>query len=85
MANQSRRMINTSAAQLQISPTLEINEAVMSRRKAGKMAVQLSFGEATLPIQVDMLVMHKHGSSFSSYPPVAGIPELRKARVRHQA
>ena len=75
-------IINGMAAQLQFSPTLESNEAVDSARKAGKKVVQLSFGEATFPIQADMLAMHKRESGASSYSPVAGLAELRKARAR---
>ena len=80
-ATQGQRLINASASQLHHSPTLEINELVDSRRKAGKMVVQLSFGEATFPIQADMLATLEHESRVSSYLPVAGLPELRKERI----
>jgi aspartate/methionine/tyrosine aminotransferase len=75
-------IINASAAQLHFSPTLETNEAVDSARKAGKKVIQLSFGEVTFPIQADMLAVHKSESGASSYLPVAGLAELRKARTR---
>lgn len=83
MATQNQHLINASAAQLHISPTLEINEAVDSRRKAGKQVIQISFGEATFPIQADMLAMHQLECRSTTYLPVAGLAELRKVRA-HQ-
>jgi aspartate aminotransferase len=76
-----QRLINASAAQLHLSPTLEINEAVESRRRAGEKVIHLGFGEATFPIQADMLAAHGRESRASSYLPVAGLAELRKARA----
>jgi aspartate/methionine/tyrosine aminotransferase len=78
-------IINVTAAQLHFSPTLEMNEAVDSARKAGKKVVQLSFGEGTFPVQADMLAMHKRESGVTNYLPVAGLAELRKARARQRS
>jgi aspartate/methionine/tyrosine aminotransferase len=78
VTTQSQRLINASASKLRHSPTLEINEMVDSHRAAGRNVVQLSFGEATLPIHADMLAALEQESRVSKYLPVAGLPELRK-------
>ena len=81
MATQGQHLINASASQLRPSPTLEINEVVDFHRKAGKRVIQLGFGEATFPVQADMLAMHERESRSSGYLPVAGLPELRKVKA----
>lgn len=68
----------TSAAKLHLSPTLEINEIVHQVSAAGKEVTHLGFGEATFPVQKDMLQCHRDSCSSTSYMPVAGLQELRE-------
>ncbi|KZF21947.1 PLP-dependent transferase [Xylona heveae TC161] len=72
-------VIRSTAAKLQISPTLGINELVLKTRAEGKNVVHLGFGEATFPIQKDVLRIYREASSTTSYMPVAGTEELRKS------
>ncbi|GAB1213419.1 hypothetical protein ATERTT37_002568 [Aspergillus terreus] len=72
-------IVTSTAAKLHISPTLGINELVLKTRAEGKHVVHLGFGEATFPIQKDVLQIHKDGSNTASYMPVAGTQDLRKA------
>lgn len=71
-------IVTSTAAKLHISPTLGINELVLKTRAEGKHVVHLGFGEATFPIQKDVLQIHKDGSNTASYMPVAGTQDLRK-------
>lgn len=71
-------IVNSTAAKLHISPTLEINELVLKTRAEGKHVVHLGFGEATFPIQKDVLEIHRESSNKTSYMPVAGTEELRQ-------
>ncbi|KAE8370238.1 pyridoxal phosphate-dependent transferase [Aspergillus caelatus] len=70
-------VVNSTAAKLHISPTLEINELVSKAREQGKHVIHLGFGEATFPIQQDVLQAHQDASNETSYMPVAGIENLR--------
>lgn len=70
-------VVNSNSAKLRISPTLEINELVSKARAEGKHVIHLGFGEATFPIQQDVLQAHRDASSETSYMPVAGIQALR--------
>jgi aspartate aminotransferase len=47
---------------MHLSPTLEINELVSATRAQDKKVVQLGFGEATFPIQKDILAIHQEQS-----------------------
>ena len=70
---------NASAARLHLSPTLEINELVERARAAGNKIIYLGFGEATFPIQKDVLQRHRDSCNSTSYMPVAGLPALRQS------
>lgn len=72
-------LITNSASRMKVSPTLEINELVLAARAKGKNVVHLGFGEATFPLQRDVLATHQEASRATSYMPVAGHVELRKA------
>lgn len=71
-------LIVPGASHLQLSPTLAINEAVESVRARGKKVIHLGFGEATFPIQEDVLKVHEDYSRSTSYMPVAGLMSLRQ-------
>jgi hypothetical protein len=66
------------AQQLHLSPTLQINELVAQKRAKGHKVVHLGFGEATFPLQKDVLDRHRSASQQTSYLPVAGWLELRE-------
>ncbi|KAK5999299.1 hypothetical protein QM012_005624 [Aureobasidium pullulans] len=72
-------LIVPGASHLQLSPTLAINEAVESVRARGRKVVHLGFGEATFPIQEDVLKVHEEYSRSTSYMPVAGLMSLRQS------
>jgi aspartate aminotransferase len=67
-----------TALHMQLSPTLEINEAVEAVRAQGRKVVHLGFGEATFPIQKEVLAIHARCSRSTSYMPVAGLHSLRQ-------
>lgn len=71
-------LIVPAASKLQLSPTLEINEAVEAVRAQGRKFVHLGFGEATFPIQKDVLAAHARSARSTSYMPVAGLHALRQ-------
>lgn len=71
-------LIVSGASHLRLSPTLAINEAVESVRAQGRKVVHLGFGEATFPIQEDVLKVHEDYSRSTSYMPVAGLMSLRQ-------
>lgn len=71
-------LIKASAGAMQLSPTLEINELVLATRAQGKKVVHLGFGEATFPIQRDVLAIHQERSKSTSYMSVAGLDTLRE-------
>ena len=66
------------AQQLQLSPTLHINELVHRQQSKGRRIVHLGFGESTFPIQRDVLQAYRDASRTTSYLPVAGLPKLRE-------
>lgn len=74
----SQPVITASAAKLHLSPTLQINEHVHRVRASGKKVIHLGFGEATFPIQEEVLKAHRDASNSTSYLPVAGLLELRE-------
>ena len=72
----------TSIAQvLLLSETLVSNELLQYRLIAGNSVVHLVFGEATLPMQKDVLQAHRDASSDTSYLPVAGLMKLREVSL----
>ncbi|CAK7223153.1 hypothetical protein SBRCBS47491_005108 [Sporothrix bragantina] len=73
------------AQQLHLSPTLQINEASRLRAEKGLPVVRLGFGEATFPIQKDVLAAHRDASESTSYLPVAGLLELRQSIAAFQS
>ncbi|CEL03125.1 hypothetical protein ASPCAL04282 [Aspergillus calidoustus] len=72
-------VVNSISAKLRISPTLEINELVLKARAEGKHVIHLGFGEATFPIQQDVLQAHRDASNETSYMPVGGVEALRES------
>ncbi|KAL4893100.1 pyridoxal phosphate-dependent transferase [Aspergillus ambiguus] len=78
-------IVTSTAAKLHISPTLGINELVLKTRAEGRHVVHLGFGEATFPIQRDVLQIHKDSSNTTSYMPVAGAEALRKSIAKFNA
>ncbi|KAJ8117395.1 hypothetical protein OPT61_g1386 [Boeremia exigua] len=81
---QTQEILTPLARGLRVSATLEINELVQQRLNAGKSVVHLGFGEATFPIQKDVLQAHRDASSDTSYLPVAGLPKLRESIAKFQ-
>ena len=77
-STQASDLLTPTAKGLRLSATLEINEIVRQRLDAGKRVVHLGFGEATFPMQKDVLQAHREASSDTSYLPVAGLPALRE-------
>ncbi|KAL1897620.1 hypothetical protein Sste5346_003926 [Sporothrix stenoceras] len=73
------------AQQLHLSPTLQINEASRLRAEKGQSVVRLGFGEATFPIQKDVLAAHREASKATSYLPVAGLMSLRQSIAAFQS
>lgn len=73
------------AQKLHLSPTLQINEASRLRAEKGQTVVRLGFGEATFPIQKDVLAAHREASKATSYLPVAGLPALRQSIADFQS
>jgi aspartate aminotransferase len=78
---QAQDLLTPTAKALRLSATLEINELVRQRLDAGKQVVHLGFGEATFPMQEDVLQAHREASSDTSYLPVAGLPALREVNI----
>lgn len=66
---------------MRLSATLEINELVHRRTAKGYKVVHLGFGEATFPIQRNVVAAHRNASDITSYLPVAGLPELQEVRI----
>ncbi len=73
------------ASKLRVSATLEVNELVQQRLEAGKDVVHLGFGEATFPIQRDMLETHRQASCNTSYAPVAGLAKLKEVGAHEES
>lgn len=64
---------------LATSPTLDINEAIATRRAAGRNIIHLGFGEATMPLHPRLREALEAGAAHTSYAPVLGIQPLREA------
>lgn len=64
------------AQQLRLSPTLQINELVQKKQAEGCRVVHLGFGEATFPIEKNVLKTHREACEETSYLPVAGLMKL---------
>ncbi|KAL2417902.1 Aspartate aminotransferase [Exophiala dermatitidis] len=73
------------AQQLRLSPTLQINELVQKKQAEGCRVVHLGFGEATFPIEKNVLKTHREACEETSYLPVAGLMKLRESIARFQA
>ena len=61
------------------SATLEINERVAARRRAGHSILHLGFGEAGLPVLPDLLERLRTAAPDNAYAPVAGSAPTREA------
>ncbi|RDW63308.1 aminotransferase [Coleophoma cylindrospora] len=85
MATSIQNFVTIKAGKLRLSPTLEINELVQATRAKGNKVVHLGFGEATFPVQKDVLAAHEQHSRSTSYMPVAGALELRQAIAEYNA
>jgi aspartate aminotransferase len=75
--------ISLKARQLQISPTLAINELVNEQLRKGKSVAHLGFGEATFPLPETVLEAHRNSSDITSYLPVAGLTKLREVHANN--
>lgn len=73
-------LLSEQARQFRLSPTLAINELVQERLSKGQSVIHLGFGEATFPVQKDVLAAHRASSDLTSYLPVAGLIKLREVR-----
>lgn len=71
-------LLNEQARQFRLSPTLAINELVQERLSKGQSVIHLGFGEATFPVQKDVLTAHRESSDVTSYLPVAGLMKSRE-------
>ncbi|MGZ3678416.1 MAG: hypothetical protein ACXWQR_07590, partial [Ktedonobacterales bacterium] len=58
------------------SPTLDINEAIATRRAAGRNIIHLGFGEATMPLHPRLREALGAAATHTSYAPVLGIQPL---------
>lgn len=74
----ANEFLTEQSSKLRLSATLEINERVQERLNRGKQVVHLGFGEATFPLQKDVLEAHRVASQDTSYVSVAGLATLRK-------
>jgi aspartate aminotransferase len=61
------------------SPTLAANERIQAKVAAGRPIIHLAFGEAGLPLHPRLERGLAAAARRHSYPPVQGIPELRRA------
>lgn len=61
------------------SPTLAMNERVRRLRSEGRDVYQFGFGESRFPPHPRLLAALREHAADTSYPPVAGFPELREA------
>ena len=64
---------------LPVSATLEVNERVAARRRAGEDIVHLAFGEAGLPVAPVLRHALAEAAHLNSYGPVGGDAGLRAA------
>ena len=78
IAVDTNKLLTEQAQGLKLSATLEINELVKKRAENGKRTVHLGFGEATFPLQKNVLEAHRQASCETSYLPVAGLMKLRE-------
>ncbi|KAM0250021.1 hypothetical protein ACHAQJ_008790 [Trichoderma viride] len=78
-------VLTALASQLRLSATLEINELVQQRIARGYKVVHLGFGEATFPIQQNVIAAHRQASDITSYLPVAGLMKLREVIAKFQS
>ncbi|KAK4074898.1 hypothetical protein Purlil1_12845 [Purpureocillium lilacinum] len=79
------KLLTEQACKLRLSATLEINELVQERLEGGERVVHLGFGEATFPIQHDILEAHRQASTETRYLPVAGLMKLRQRVAQFQS
>ncbi|UKZ84009.1 hypothetical protein TrVFT333_011825 [Trichoderma virens FT-333] len=84
-SNADSNILTALASQLRLSATLEINELVQRRVANGHKVVHLGFGEATFPIQPNVVAAHRQASDITSYLPVAGLMKLRESIANFQS
>lgn len=70
---------------LVLSPTLEANERVSTRRANGEPVLHMGFGQAPFPAPERLKQALGMAAGQVSYLPVAGLPELRAAAIEHYA
>ncbi|EHK19418.1 uncharacterized protein TRIVIDRAFT_156249 [Trichoderma virens Gv29-8] len=80
-SNADSNILTALASQLRLSATLEINELIQRRVANGHKVVHLGFGEATFPIQPNVVAAHRQASDITSYLPVAGLMKLREVCI----
>jgi aspartate aminotransferase len=61
------------------SPTLAANERIRARIDEGRPVIHLAFGEAGLPLHPALRDRLAAAAGEHTYPPVAGLPALRRA------
>ncbi|KAJ6447309.1 aminotransferase [Purpureocillium lavendulum] len=81
----TNQLLTEQSSKLRLSATLEINELVQERLNSGKRVVHLGFGEATFPLQKDVLEAHRGASQDTNYVAVAGLQALRESVSRFQS
>jgi aspartate aminotransferase len=78
MSAQLQKHLNPKISSLPKSSTLRINEDVKDRRSKGLPVYHMGFGESPYPVpEIIKNALSEH-SNLNSYPPVLGLPELRK-------
>ena len=71
--------LEPTARALAPSATLAMNEAIATRRAAGREVIHLGFGEASFPLHPLLREALARAATQTSYAPVLGIPALREA------
>ncbi|HEX9132839.1 MAG TPA: aminotransferase class I/II-fold pyridoxal phosphate-dependent enzyme, partial [Ktedonobacteraceae bacterium] len=64
---------------------LAMNEAVATRRAAGRETIHLGFGEASFPLHPLLAAALADAAKHTGYAPVLGIPKLRQAIAEYLA
>lgn len=71
--------LSPAAQRFVASPTLAINERVLQLKAEGRTIYHMGFGESRFPVHPKVLKALREHATERSYPPVAGLPELRSA------
>jgi len=71
--------IRPSVEKLSFSPTLAINEQVVTARRQGQSVLHLGFGQAPFPVHPEIAAALQANVGQNHYLPSAGLPDLRQA------